>query len=275
MFGKIVDIGRGLAVAQLGSKGLKVEALTGSVIIEADWQKTNDSVQYVQKFLNRLPTYDAIVVLGAGNAMEKGRVVPGPDGELRAIAGAEEFRRNPQTHILFSGGGKSGVPEAIPLEECAFNYFPIPEPFRHRETDSIDTVSEIHKTIDWVNGMKAKGFKMEKIGVVTNGYHMRTVQVLGHNLGIDLYPVVAEEILLETKKPDLIKKVEDFKKDAVLQDRIKKEQERIIMLYLDPESTVSHDRTDWLEKHPELAGIFTLTQEALAIAGRHFFPYGV
>lgn len=235
--------------------------------INAIWNahRTLDSLQHT---LQPSPPYDAVVVLGAGSASLNGKEVPAPDGQLRVIAGAEEYRKNPKIIILFSGGARSGTPEAIVMNAFAQDYFLIPNSARQIETKSVDTVTQIREIIEW----KKQNPKIKKIGVSTNAYHMKGVQVLGRNLGIDLYPVVAEQVLVDTGRADLINRVKDFYADSSLSNKIEKEQARITMLLLDPESHISHERIQWQKKDPRLQEAFDKIYKALAIAGRQLFP---
>lgn len=228
-------------------------------------RRTVESLKHV---LEPNPPYDAIVVLGAGNAFDKGSEVPSLDGQLRVIAGVEGYLKKSTKLIRFAGGSQGGTPEAKIMAEYATSYAILPVSIISAETESTDTVSNLLQIREW----KKKNPDIRKIGVSTNAYHMRGVQVLGKNLGLDLYPVVAERILVDTGKPDLIAKVKDLYADPSFQSRIDKEQARLAMLLIDPESHVSHERPDWQRRMPFLKPGFDIANEALRIVGERLVP---
>jgi hypothetical protein len=190
---------------------------------------------------------------------------------MRVIAGVEEYLKGKSRIIRFAGGARSGTPEGRVMAQFAEEYAMIPISAIQAELLSVDTVTNLLQIIEW----KKKNPDMKKIAVSTNAYHMPGVQVLGNNLGLELYPVVAEQSLVDTGKPELIKRVRDLYGDPSYKNRIEKEQARLVMLLLDPESHIAHDRIDWQDKHPAVKFVFDKTYEALAAAGKQLFPLEV
>lgn len=246
--------------------GLGVAALGAEYVVNT--RRTLDNLQHL---LQPDPPYDAVVVLGAGNSIEKGEEVPSIDGQLRVIAGVEEYMRGSAKLLRFAGGARSGTPEAKVMAKFAGEYALLPIKGISGETESVDTLTNLLQIREW----KKQNPGVKKIGVSTNAYHMRGVQVLGENLGLHLYPVVAEQILVDTGKPELIKKVRDYYADPSFPSRIDKEQARLAMLLIDPESRISHERADWQKRVPLLRPAFDLVYKALEIAGQKLVPLEV
>lgn len=231
-------------------------------------KRTIDSLSQV---LKPNPPYDAIVVLGAGNSLANGREIPSEDGQMRVIAGVEEYFKNNAKIIRFAGGARSGTPEGRVMAEFATQYAMIPISSLQTELVSVDTVTNLRQILEW----KRLNPQIRKIAVSTNAYHMPGVQVLGKNLGLDLYPVIAEQALVDTKKQDLIQKVKDHYSDPSYVKKIEKEQARLVMLLLDPESNLSHERIDWQNQNPALKFVFEKAYDALALAGKRLMPLEV
>jgi len=211
--------------------------------------------------------YDLIVVLGAGNSFKDGKEVPAFAGQLRVIAAHEEHKNHPKTAILYSGGAISGTKEAELLEKFGQNYSPVSNDLRFKEELSTDSVSEIHQLIEFLKSHP----EFKKIAVSTNKYHMVSIQVLAKELGIDLYPFVAEQVLKDTGNPELMEMAKKYRNSPSYELDKEHEQTRLAMLILDPDSRVSHERAEW-EKVPGLKKVLDKTRELLTIAGKKLFP---
>jgi hypothetical protein len=263
----------GSTLGYLGASVTAKNLLLTAVGVEAvnAYFNAKRTIESFGRMLKPNPPYDAIVILGAGNSIKNGREVPSPDGQMRVIAGVEEYLKGKSRIIRFAGGARSGTPEGRVMAQFAEEYAMIPISAIQAELLSVDTVTNLLQIIEW----KKKNPDMKKIAVSTNAYHMPGVQVLGNNLGLELYPVVAEQSLVDTGKPELIKRVRDLYGDPSYKNRIEKEQARLVMLLLDPESHIAHDRIDWQDKHPAVKFVFDKTYEALAAAGKQLFPLEV
>lgn len=226
-------------------------------------------ISNIQSVLKPAPPYDAIVVLGAGNAAGS-TILPSPDGALRLIAGAHQYQKQREqrypTKLILSGGSTIGETEADAMKNFLLAnftkkngiYTEVSQNDIILERVSIDTVSEIHQ----IMLLLSQHPEFKKVAIVTNHYHMVGAQALGKNLNVDLYPIVAEECLREVGDPEIQKRVDDFYNDAGIKGKIQKEKERIVMLLFDPQSHFSHERF-YHEADPKITALFALAQAVL------------
>lgn len=247
---------------------LGLSAETVSLIWNA--HRTIDSIQNA---LQPDPPYDAVVVLGAGNADENGQQFPSPDGEMRVIAGVGEYHKGSTKIIRLAGGAMSGEPEADAMERFIASVFieeegifkKVPPGIIQKERESIDTRSNIDEIEVW----KKANPDVEKIAVVTSGVHVVAAQALAKNRGIDLYPVVAEKALWDTGEESLRRRVRKYFSDGFKAKKAK-EQERDVMLLFDPDSNASHSRFN-SQNDPIMKEVYSALYQVLKIATDKLF----
>lgn len=169
--------------------------------------------------------FDAIIVHGAGIKQRKnGSFHPGFFGKMRTIAGAEAYRIGLADNLIFTGGktmGKDNPSEAESMNYLTTNFYKkdpktttssnepskfssIPTNVIYLEEESKDTSDNLLKIIKLC---QEKGWR--KIGYITNEFHIPRTMQLAKNLGLELVPISAENILIKrsSKYKHLIEKL--------------------------------------------------------------------
>lgn len=150
------------------------------------------------------PVFDVLIVLGSGIEDKPGRLEPGsPDGKMRVIAAAEAYRLGLTRFLIFSGGrtkGKGYPSEAEVMVDFmnrkyrkeGGKFSRIPKEAVVLEKHSIDTTTNLRNSLKIA---QEKG--TQKIGVLTNEYHLpRVVEVAG-KFGFGPEPISTETKLVE------------------------------------------------------------------------------